>query len=60
MTKSQLEKQRVANKKVAEKHRTNKKGKTTTSTPITVFKIPQSLGKVKNRVKKTSTTVTKA
>ena len=47
MTKSQLEKHRVANKKVAEKDRTNKKDKTTTSTPINAFKTPQSLGKAK-------------
>ena len=52
MIKSQLEKHRVANKKAVEKHRTNKKDKTTTCTPIKAFKTPQPLGKDKNRVKK--------
>ena len=55
MTKSQLKKHRVANKKAVKKHRTHKTN--TTSTPNKAFKTPQSLGKVKEKI---STTVTKA
>ena len=54
MTKPQLKKNRVANKKAVKKH---KKHKNTTSTPIKAFKRPQSLGKVKEKI---STRVTKA
>ena len=59
-TKPQLQKHRVANEKAVEKHRTNKKNKTTTSIPIKIFKTPQLLGKAKSRVKKTSAIVPKA